>query len=339
MLLVVWSVPGLLSALQLWLLTMQRPRPIAEYLVQIPPWWVWVAATPLIGRLAEWRPVVGRAWYRNVGWHLGACALLTVVQGSAFLAVNRLSDPSFLADYSLLVALRIAAFKMIFIVALAYAALVAVQHLLGLHRARARLEVELARAQLDALRAQIRPHFLFNTLNTIAMQVRTGAPAAAVEMLSQLGALLRETVDSDAPEVALERELGFVRRLLEIEQVRLGERLRVSWSVAPGVGRARVPAFLLQPLVENALRHGIGSTTRGGEVRVEARRDGGRLVVEVLDDGVGLTGPVEARVGLGNVRARLERLYPGAHSLEVAARKGGGVRAAVAIPFEEMADG
>jgi LytS/YehU family sensor histidine kinase len=337
--LLAWSIPGLLGVLQVWLLTLDEPEPIGYYLTQLPPWWVWAAATPALFKLADRRPLMGRGWYRNLGWHLAAFVAMDLAHAGVYVLVSWFFDSHPTNKMSLFMALRIMSIKMVFVVALAYAALIAVHHTLRLRRARAQLEVELARAQLDALRRQIRPHFLFNALNTIAMQVRTGAHAAAVEMLSGLGSLLRETIDDTAPEVPLDRELGLVRRLLEIEQARFGDRLRVGWDIQPGCGRARIPAFLLQPLIENALRHGIGATPDGGEVRVHARRDGAQLLIEVLDDGVGLNGPVKARVGLGNVRARLERLYPGGHQLDVAARAGGGVRAAVSIPYTEAADG
>jgi sensor histidine kinase YesM len=332
-----WSLPGLLSALQFWLLSIDDPDPFWHYLIQVPPWWVWAAATPLVGRLAERRPLVGGGWRRNLPWHVGAFVAIDVAHACAFGVMTRLTGTG-VGELPLLLAIRVLMVKLSFVVALAYAAVIAIHYAMRLRRVRAELEVQLARAQLDALRMQIRPHFLFNALNTIAMQVRTGQHAGAVDMLSGLGALLRAAVDESAPEVTLERELALVRRHLEIEQVRFGDRLRVGWDIADDCARARVPAFLLQPLVENALRHGIGASPAGGELRVHARRDGGRLLIEVLDDGAGLAGPVQPRVGLGNVRARLERLYPAAHALDVAARAGGGVRTSVSIPFAELAD-
>jgi LytS/YehU family sensor histidine kinase len=121
--------------------------------------------------------------------------------------------------------------------------------------------------------------------------------------------------------------------------VRFGDRLRVVWDIAPDCERARVPAFLLQPLVENALRHGLGALPDGGELTIRARRTAGELVIEVIDNGRGLSGAVQPGVGLRNVRDRLAHLYPGTYRLAIAARDGGrGACAAVAIPFAEATE-
>jgi sensor histidine kinase YesM len=338
-LLLAWSVPGVLSAVQLWLLMFDHPDPPAAYLAQVPPWWLWAAATPALARLADRRPLLGPRGLRNLPWHVAAYLAMTVGHGLIVLVLARWVGTG-LATLPFFVAWRILSLKMVFVAALAYAAVTALHHVLGLRRARAELEVRLVHAQLDALRLQIRPHFLFNTLNTIAMQVRTGAHAAAVEMLSELGGLLRATIDDAAPEVALERELGLVQRWLDIERVRFGDRLRVTWDIAPDCERARVPAFLLQPLVENALRHGLGSTPEGGELTIRARRTEGQIALEVIDDGRGLDGELAPGVGLRNVRERLAHMYPGAYRLDIAPRTDGrGVRAAVAIPFVAAEDG
>ena len=334
-----WSMPGVLSALQVWLLTMERPDPLAAYLSQIPPWWLWAAATPALGRLADRRPLLGPRGLRNLPWHVAAYLAMVIGHAMIVLLLARLVGSS-LGKYPFFVGWWVVSLKMVFVVALAYAAVIALHHVLGLRRASAELEVRLARAQLDALRLQIRPHFLFNTLNTIAMQVRTGEHAAAVEMLSELGGLLRETIDDASPEVALERELGIARRWLDIERVRFGERLRVTWDIGPDCERARVPAFLLQPLVENALRHGLGALPEGGELRIRARRIDDRLAIDVIDDGQGLDGAPRLGVGLRNVRDRLAHMYPGAYELVIAQRDDGrGVRAAVVIPFSAVLGG
>ena len=332
-----WSMPGVVSAVQYWLLSFDHPDPPAAYLSQIPPWWLWAAATPALARLADRRPLLGPRGLRNLPWHIAAYLAMVVGHGLIVLVLARMVGTA-LGALPFFTGWWIVSLKMIFIAALAYAALNALHHVLGLRRARAELEVRLAHAQLDALRLQIRPHFLFNTLNTIAMQVRTGEHAAAVEMLSELGGLLRETIDDTAPEVALDRELGVARRWLDIERVRFGDRLRVTWDIGPDCERARVPAFLLQPLVENALRHGLGALPEGGELRIRARRVDARLAIEVVDDGQGLDGAPRLGVGLSNVRDRLAHMYPGAYELAIAPRDDGrGVRAAVVIPFVEAA--
>jgi two-component system, LytTR family, sensor kinase len=335
-LLVAWSIPGVLSAVQVWLLSGDREDPLAHYLAQIPPWWLWAAATPALARLAERFPLFARRGIRHLPVHIAAVIVMDAAHAAVFYAVASLVGMQ-IATLSLPYGWWLLALKMSFVVVLAYTAVLAIQHALALRRTRAELEVQLARAQLDAMRFQIQPHFLFNTLNTIAMQIRTGEPDAAVDMVSTLGALLRETIDATDPEITLAHELQTVRRWLEIEQVRFGERLRVTWDVAPECEAARVPAFVLQPLVENALRHGLAQQPDGGEVTIRARRVADQLHLEVLDDGAGLRGPLEARVGLANVRERLACLYPNAHALSVCARDDGrGVRAAVAMPFAEV---
>ncbi len=197
------------------------------------------------------------------------------------------------------------------------------------------LEVQLARAQLEALRTQIQPHFLFNTLNTISELVHE-SPADADRMIVRLGDLLRLTVDAaGTQEVPLRRELDFLRAYLEIEQARFRDRLSVRMHVDPDVLDARVPNLLLQPLVENSLRHGIAERAGPGCIEVSAGREGGRLRLEVRDDGGGLPagGAVRERVGLGNTRARLLQLYGAEHRFEVRGAPGGGVSAVVMLPL------
>ncbi|HEU0078668.1 MAG TPA: histidine kinase, partial [Longimicrobiaceae bacterium] len=169
------------------------------------------------------------------------------------------------------------------------------------------LEAQLARAQLEALRSQIQPHFLFNTLNTISELVHE-SPDAADRMIVRLGDLLRLSVDNaGTQEVTLRRELDFLRAYLEIEQARFRDRLSVRLAIDPDTLDARVPNLLLQPLVENAIRQGIAERAGPGSIEVSAGREDGRLRLEVRDDGGGLPagGAVRERVGLGNTRARL----------------------------------
>lgn len=201
-------------------------------------------------------------------------------------------------------------------------------------------ERELARAQLQALRAQVHPHFLFNTLNTIAALV-PDQPRAADRMIAELATLLRASLRSDgALEVPLREELELVRAYLDIEQVRFGPRLTAEWDVDEAAGSALVPALLLQPLVENAVRHGLWPRDEPGRVRIAAHRSGGELRIAVEDDGVGVApgGPVAEGVGLANSRARLRRLYGADHRFALAAGPGGaGVAVRVVLPYREAA--
>jgi LytS/YehU family sensor histidine kinase len=203
----------------------------------------------------------------------------------------------------------------------------------------ARLESQLAEARLGALRMQLQPHFLFNSLNAITVIVRDRDTATATRMLEQLGEMLRRVMRADRPqEIRLEDELDFVRQYLGIEQVRFSDRLRPEFAVDPAVLGAAVPEFLLQPLVENALRHGLAKRVTATLLRIEARREGDDLVLSVIDDG---PGPVEAGegVGLGTTRERLATLYGSRGRLDLVQNPDGGARVTVRLPYRELAQG
>ena len=194
------------------------------------------------------------------------------------------------------------------------------------------LEGRLAQAQLQALRMQLNPHFLFNTLNAVSSLMLRDINAAN-KMISRLGELLRLTLEkSDQQEVSLEQEIQFLRRYLEIEQIRFGERLQLKLEVDPSTLAAAVPNLILQPLVENAVRHAIEPQETGGRIHLRSARDNGRLVLQVSDDGPGLTEKPE-RIGLSNTRERLRKLYGGNQQFDLTANPTGGVTASLAIPF------
>ncbi len=199
-----------------------------------------------------------------------------------------------------------------------------------------RLQAELAEAQLHALKSQLHPHFLFNALNAV-VTLTTSDPPAAKRVVILLSDLLRRALaDGGVQEVPLAREIEFARSYLEIEQVRFPNRLSVEVSVDPRAERARVPHLVLQPLVENAVRHGIGPKASPGTVRIEAGLDGDTVTLSVLDDGIGPSAAARSRgagVGLSNARARLSRLYGDRASLECGARAGGGFQASVRLPL------
>ena len=201
----------------------------------------------------------------------------------------------------------------------------------------AQLESRLAEARLDALRLQLQPHFLFNALHTVAGLVRQGESPAAVEMLARLSGLLRATLEGGGRSlVPLSEELALAEHYLSIQEVRFADRLRVERAVDASLLDAEVPPFLLQPLLENALRHGLGLKARSGSLRLVAERAPGGLRLEVHDDGRGLARegepPVDG-VGLANTRARLEQLFGAAARLELLPRDGGGAIARVTVPL------
>lgn len=201
----------------------------------------------------------------------------------------------------------------------------------------ARLSAQLAEARLGALRMQMQPHFLLNSLNAITVIVRDRDTATATRMLEHLGEMLRRVMQSDRPsEVPLGEELDFVRQYLAIEELRFSDRLRPVFRVDPGLLRAAVPDFLLQPLVENALRHGLARRTEATELEVEARREGQELVLVVRDDGPGAGTEARRGLGLSNTRERLATLYGERARLVLAPRAEGGTEVTVRLPYREL---
>lgn len=203
---------------------------------------------------------------------------------------------------------------------------------------RERLERRFSEARLNNLRLQLDPHFLFNALNTVSSQVERD-PRLARRMIEHLGDLLRLSLDSkDQQEVTLAEELGFLDHYLAIQRIRFGDHLRIETDVAPDVRRASVPSLILQPLVENAVRHGLASRASGGTVTVSARTAGDRLEIRVQDDGVGLphgwrleTG---AGVGLSVTRERIAELHPnGSSRFTVTSRASGGTNVDISLPL------
>jgi LytS/YehU family sensor histidine kinase len=200
---------------------------------------------------------------------------------------------------------------------------------------------EATQASLDALRAQLHPHFLFNTLNTVSVLAEENPPAAG-RVLLRLSELLRTVLRHESShEVSLQEEVVVLESYLEIQRVRFEERLVVDLAIAPGAGRALVPWLVLQPLVENALRYAVEPRAAGGRVIVSAERleAGDRLRLVVEDDGPGLAASDAVRdgggVGLANTRARLARLYGDRHDFRIESGDGGGCRVVIELPFRE----
>ena len=197
-----------------------------------------------------------------------------------------------------------------------------------------RIRSQLAESRFGALTAQLQPHFLFNTLQGISTLIMRD-PVAADRMLASLSDLLREVLRrGDKREVELGEELRVLEPYLDISRIRFGDRLTVTVNVDDETRCALVPFFVLQPLVENALHHGISSHAGAGRIEIEAREFGGRLLLTVTDDGPGTALPDAGRgIGLANTRARLQELYGSEHSLELRRPTEGGFRVSVAIPY------
>jgi sensor histidine kinase YesM len=201
------------------------------------------------------------------------------------------------------------------------------------------LETQVAQARLGALKAQLQPHFLFNTLNAIVVLVRQQKGRQAEETLARFSDLLRAVLaDMDAQEVTLARELEYLKLYLSIEEVRFSDRLRVDIDVDPELLDAAVPHMGLQPLVENAIRHGVGQRATPGIIQIHAAREGDSLRIAVRDDGPGFAAPGAggSKLGLSNTRARLKQLYGDASSLTTGNDARGGALVTMILPFHPV---
>ena len=315
------------------------------FVLELPVWSVWLLMAPWVVWIGRRLPIHGPHRWRNLLLHLplGVATVLAahfvagtlktpMIPGAPHLFTHPWVDVV-VGDYR-------RKFSMIVPI---YFLVLGASQVSDLYResrrravAQERLQTQLERARGDLLRMQLQPHFLFNTLHAISALMERDVPAAR-RMITRLSDLLRLSLDDDARhEVSLEEEVEFLDRYAEIQRIRFGGRLSVTYHLAPETRRLLVPRLLLQPLVENAITHGLSRLERPGTVRVESRVDGGMLVIRVLDDGAGLNGRAPSRegVGLGNTRARLEQLYDGAHHFEIADRAGGGCEVRIEIPAD-----
>ena len=203
----------------------------------------------------------------------------------------------------------------------------------------ARLNEQLSKAQLEALRRQIEPHFLFNTLNAIAGLIREQKNDAAISMVAGLSDLLRRVLnDSGKQQVPLRDEVEFVEKYLHIQKTRFAERLQVSLNVPSDLLSAEVPSLILQPFVENAIKHGIAQRAQGGTVRISAARRNGMLSLSVYNDGPRVSTESQlssAGIGISNARTRLQALYGNSFDLQITNLDSSGVEVSISVPFKE----
>lgn len=289
------------------------------------------AVLPRVRGAAAARDVRGVAAWTDGVWYIGAGVLASYV--AAFI-LDRTFLPGFLGSPRALV--QSGLFALLFAALFTGIVYAMVFHRQALERAAAaeQARAELARAELRALRAQLEPHFLFNALNTIAALIAEN-PAAAEDTVTRLADVLRHALlASDREHVPLREELALARSVLDIEHVRFGERLRVRERVDPALLELPVPGLILQPVVENAVRHGIAARPGGGTIELSARREGDRLVLEVRDDGAGFEpdqAPRGGGFGLHAVRERM-RLAGPPHALEVRSAPGRGTDVRITLP-------
>lgn len=304
--------------------------------------WLWMALVPLVGWLG--RRGTGGGWRRFCLVHIPGALAVAMTQMLAHLVLFWwLCGPGRMPVRTLGQYLHMELAYSYHLAVLTYWIILVVlrgmesqRRLRGERLRNAQLETQLAQSQLQALRMQLQPHFLFNTLNAISA-LALADPLQARLMIARLSDFLRLTLEErHAPQVPLSRELEFLACYLGIQQVRFQDRLSTEMDVDDDTLVASVPNLILQPLVENALRHGLQDKPGAGTLRVSTRRDGDRLQLRVDDDGLGLppAGTLEG-IGLGNTRSRLRMLFGDAARLELSAIPGGGTRVEVHLPYTE----
>lgn len=341
-----WAFIATLLGLQLWSVA-QTPGetfPLRRTLIwQTTFNLAWIPFTVAIWRLVARVPVIVRPWWQVVGGHMLVALMVAVLQSAVVTLVAGALAPSETETFwtALPGQVRGRLYQLVVI----YAGIAASGHAFVIwarwreqvERA-GRLEGELAEARLASLRAQLHPHLLFNSLHAVASLVRESRNADAVRLIADMSELLRRMLDSNSTWHTVEDELAIARTFLEVQQVRFEERLQVAYEVDPECLALRVPTLVLQPLVENSLRHGFAGKVGVGHLRVCARRADAMLTLEVHDDGEPAA-PATAGdgVGLRNLRARLQTLYRGSASLEAGPRSGGGFSVVVRVPIEPPA--
>jgi two-component system, LytTR family, sensor kinase len=302
-------------------------------------WYLWGLLAPFIVWLARRIPLERSHWARSLAIHAGASVGFAFVEWWAnnFLRHHVLG---FSQNIKLVYVFHQNLTTYWILVAATQGYLFYWRYREGEVRA-AQLSAQLAQAQLQALRMQLHPHFLFNTLNAISTLVHKD-PEIADRMIARLSDLLRTTLENiGVQEVRLAKELEFLERYLEIERMRFADRLEVRMRISPETLDARTPYLILQPLVENAIRHGIAPRSAPGCIEVSAERKDGMLVLMVKDDGPGIAAEKNPKdgVGISSTRARLERLYGPAHRFAMKNGADGGLVVTLALPFQFAVEG
>jgi len=324
-----------------------------------PAWFIWVAAVPFMQAMIRRFSLTRGQIRRNVIFLLAGSVLLYLALTNLRYLLHVMPDiiwsprhtewmdfdTYFFNTYGML-ALDLLTYTGFFAMSLSV-------HYFFRHRQRAeeamqlqlqtaQLQSDLARAELAALRGQLQPHFLFNSFNALATLVRQQRTAQAVEMIAQLSELLRLAIErTGLQEIPLRQELDFIQRYLDIERLRYGEKLQIEFKIDPPAQQALVPNIVLQPLVENAIKHAISLRTNPGWVRVQAGRVDGRLHISIADDGPeNPPPPGDGRkrqgIGLANSRAQLDKLYGADYRLELLKRAEGGTTIHLDLPWRAV---
>ena len=346
-----WAVLGVIWAAPIYLETEAEqmghsPWRIFSWGVLL--WLAWAPLTPAIVWLARRYSLIGATWKSSLLVHLPAFVLTSIIHSAAATAITLSVKPfdemgtSPTAFWPRFLSRVQGSFASDLLV---YGGVVGVCYALDYYRkyrerefVATRLEAQLAQAQLDSLRMQLHPHFLFNTLNSIVGLVRDNKNTAAVSMLVGLSDLLRHALEHSArQEVELRDELSFIKLYLSIQEMRFSDRLQIKLDIDPETTKAMVPNLILQPLTENALRHGIARRADSGLLGISSAVQNGQLRLTVYDDGAGLPDDWQlkgsAGIGLANTVARLQQLYDDDHQFDIRNREEGGVEAVILIPL------
>jgi len=319
---------------------------VSLFVSQLLSWVPWVLATPLVLYLSQRYPVRLQSW---TTWlvHVPAGMSINLISAAWDSGLEELLNPwaRSVSPEPFLPLWLDKVYNGLLQCVFLYAAILAVSHLLE-SRERlvrqqvetARLDQQLSKAQLESLRRQIEPHFLFNSLNAIAGLIREKRNDAAIATVAALSEFLRKVIEhSDRQEVPLGEEMQFLEKYLDIQKVRFAERLQLSLDVPRELYPVQVPSLILQPIVENAIKHGIAKQARGGWIRVSAFRSDGRLILRVYNDGPNLAADWEktqSGIGICNVRTRLETLYGDGFDFNLR-NLAAGVEVLVSMPFRE----
>jgi sensor histidine kinase YesM len=344
----VWTLVGLFFSSQIYFFFLRTEKPVSilsSLAWQMSATYVFALSTPLVLWLARRFRIERALWRRSLLVHFLAGTAIAAAWAMCHLAIDSAfgSKIKFTPDNIV---------RLIFVnldkELLVYWIIVVISHAVDYYQRYREGELRASQAQLQALKMQLHPHFLFNALHSISALVHSD-PEAADKMIARLGDFLRLTLDaSAAQEVTLRQELEFLNCYLEIERIRFHDRLTTRLEVDPQTLDCRVPNLILQPVVENAIRHGVAPRSAPGHVEIRAERHGQTLRLQVRDNGAGLPADNSRRastgggVGLANTRARLSQLYGASHRFELANDPRGGAIATIEIPFvghEEEAHG
>ncbi len=349
-----WTLVGVFYVGRYYILNYLDDRPIESTLVIMTfvGWWMWVIQTPIIWYLARRYPLdqPARKW-RHIGLHvLSALVILSlpVIPYSYLFSVlspNVQFDTTFTNTFQRVL---VSTLPFDFLIYLAVVGIAHAYEYYRKYRQRAiratQLEAQLAKAQVQALKMQLHPHFLFNTLHAISALMDEDVKSSR-DMLVLLSELLRMTLDrADQQEITLAQEMAFVRRYLDIQQIRFQGELNIEIDIDPEVQDALVPNLILQPLVENAIQHGAAPEGTVSEITIRGHQKDGILTLQVADNGPGLFGkgdgaPASASgIGLKNTRERLHQIYGRTHRLQLGDAPGGGAMVTVVLPFHTEAD-